>query len=55
MPVIGEDFRQTLLPHGLHRNAIHQTLALVGPGAVKLQTKEGFPALGHNANFKVID
>ncbi len=35
VPVIGEDLGQPFLPHGLHRNAIAQTVPFIGPRSIK--------------------
>src|ERR1035438_5081891 len=51
MPVVGENFGQPFPEHRLHRNAIRQAVALVGPRPVELQPgKEGLPALRNHLN-----
>jgi hypothetical protein len=40
MPVVGQYVNQTFAPHGLHRNAIRETVALVGTARVRIETAE---------------
>ncbi len=46
MIIIRQNFVDTLLPHGFHRNAVGQAVMLVGPGIIKSKaSEEGLPGL----------
>ncbi len=54
MPVVRENAGQSFIAHGLHRNAIRETVSLVEPGRAQIEASfEGRAALRKNANFRI--
>jgi hypothetical protein len=56
MPVVGENFGQPFLAHRLHRNAVCQAVAFVGPRSVESHAGEKrSPALRNDTDASVIE